>query len=152
MAFKTTTTAANAALDGLTAQLNGGSLRIYSGAEPANAGDALGAQVLLATLPLSATAFGAAVSGTATTTLPVFTSGSAGTVAVATVGGGGVRRRSRGTPQPSMPRRPAQTVVSVSHAVTLPAFQSIAVGVVIPNDCWLDGLAENEDEAVLELI
>lgn len=66
MAFKITTTAANAALDGLTAQLNNGSLKIYDGSVPTNAGDALGAQVLLATLPLSATAFGAAASGTAT--------------------------------------------------------------------------------------
>lgn len=47
MAFKITNTAANAALDGLTAQLNSGSVKIYDGSVPANAGDALGAQVLL---------------------------------------------------------------------------------------------------------
>lgn len=66
MAFKITTTAANASLDGLTALLNTGSLKIYDGTVPTNAGDALSTQVLLATLPLSATAFGAAAAGVAT--------------------------------------------------------------------------------------
>ena len=66
MAFKIVTAAANAALDGLTALLNSGSVKIYDGTVPTNAGDALTTQVLLGTLPLSATAFGAAASGTAT--------------------------------------------------------------------------------------
>jgi hypothetical protein len=54
------------AADAVLARANSGSLRIYSGTEPANIDAALGAAVLLATLPLSATAFGAASSGVAT--------------------------------------------------------------------------------------
>lgn len=43
--------------------LNAGFLRIYDGTQPTNADTALGAQVLLAELPLNATAFAAASAG-----------------------------------------------------------------------------------------
>jgi len=43
-----------------------GLLRFYDGAQPANVATALGAQVKLAELPLSATAFGAAAAGVLT--------------------------------------------------------------------------------------
>lgn len=43
-----------------------GLLRIYDGTQPTNADTAIGAQVLLATLPLSATAFGVASAGVMT--------------------------------------------------------------------------------------
>ncbi len=59
-------TARNAAANAVTALLNSGSLRIYSGAVPADANAALGAAVLLAELPLSATAFATASAGAAT--------------------------------------------------------------------------------------
>jgi hypothetical protein len=65
MAFKITAAAANAALDAMLALLNGGSVKIYDGTPPANAGDALSGNTLLATLPLSATAFAAAAAGSA---------------------------------------------------------------------------------------
>ncbi len=51
--------ALNAAFD----VLNGGSLRIYDGTQPTDADTAISTQVLLATLPLSATAFAAASAG-----------------------------------------------------------------------------------------
>lgn len=54
--------ALNAGLD----VLNGGSIKIYDGAQPATPDVAVGAQVLLATLPINATAFGAATAGTKT--------------------------------------------------------------------------------------
>lgn len=54
------------AADAVLVRANSGSLRIYSGTAPANIDAALGGAVLLATLPLSATAFGAASSGVAT--------------------------------------------------------------------------------------
>ncbi len=50
----------NAALD---TPLASGSMRWYDGTQPTDSDTALGAQVLLATLPLSATAFAAASSG-----------------------------------------------------------------------------------------
>lgn len=54
----------NAALDAaLDTVLNSGSLRIYDGTQPTDADTALGAQVLLAQLPLNATAFAAAAAG-----------------------------------------------------------------------------------------
>jgi hypothetical protein len=53
----------NAALDAAFDVLNGGFLRIYDGTQPTNADTALGAQVLLAELALSATAFAAASAG-----------------------------------------------------------------------------------------
>jgi hypothetical protein len=58
--------AANAACNALCALANGGSLKIYSGAQPANANTVISGQTLLATLALSATAFGNAVAGVAT--------------------------------------------------------------------------------------
>lgn len=58
--------AANAALDALTALLNGGFMRIYSGPQPDNAnGGTTGANTLLASCALSNPAFQAAVSGVA---------------------------------------------------------------------------------------
>lgn len=56
----------NALLDAYTARFNSGTIKIYSGAVPANADTALGAQVLLGTLNMSATAFPAAAGGSAT--------------------------------------------------------------------------------------
>lgn len=53
----------NAGLDAAFDVLNGGKLRVYDGTQPTDADTALGAQVLLADLPLSATAFAAASSG-----------------------------------------------------------------------------------------
>lgn len=53
--------AAKAAVDAVAALCNGGSLKIYDGAQPTDANTAVGAQTLLATLTLSATAFGASV-------------------------------------------------------------------------------------------
>lgn len=58
--------AANAACNALCALANGGSLKIYAGAQPANANTAISGQTLLATLALSATAFANAVAGAAT--------------------------------------------------------------------------------------
>jgi hypothetical protein len=51
--------AAQAAVDALAALCNSGTLKIYDGSQPTDANTALGAQVLLATLTLSSTAFGA---------------------------------------------------------------------------------------------
>jgi hypothetical protein len=65
-AFKITNAAANAEVDALTALMNGGSVKIYSGTAPATADTALSGNTLLATLPLSATAFGSGASGVAT--------------------------------------------------------------------------------------
>jgi hypothetical protein len=58
--------ARDAALNAVTATVNNGSLRIYSGTAPANADGALSGNTLLAQLTLGATAFGAAASGVAT--------------------------------------------------------------------------------------
>ena len=55
----------NAALNAALALLNGGTMNIYSGAQPANPNTALSGNTLLATLDLSATAFAGAASGTA---------------------------------------------------------------------------------------
>ena len=57
--------AANAACNAVTVLANGGSIKLYSGVQPTNGNTALGAQVLLATLVLSATAFAPAVGGVA---------------------------------------------------------------------------------------
>ena len=65
MAFITTANR-NRAADAVTARANNGSLRIYGGTVPADANAALGGATLLAVLPLSATAFAAAVNGVAT--------------------------------------------------------------------------------------
>lgn len=59
------TTLRNTMLDVINAAIGvGGFLRFYDGAQPATADAALGAQVKLAELPLSATAFAAAGGGT----------------------------------------------------------------------------------------
>jgi hypothetical protein len=69
-ATATRTTAINAArdaaLNAVTATLNSGRLRIYSGTAPTNADTALAGNTLLAELTLGATPFGAAASGVAT--------------------------------------------------------------------------------------
>lgn len=57
---------ANARCDAHCALLNTGYLRIYDGTQAATADTAVGAQVLLAELRFSATAFGAASAGVAT--------------------------------------------------------------------------------------
>lgn len=56
----------NEMLDALRDNANSGTLRIYSGTPPATADTALSGNTLLAQLSLSATAFGAASSGTIT--------------------------------------------------------------------------------------
>lgn len=56
----------NAGLDAALALVNGGKLRIYDGTQPTDADTALGAQNLLSTLLLNATAFAAASGGIAT--------------------------------------------------------------------------------------
>lgn len=59
-------TAVNAEANALATLLNTGYLRIYSGTQAANANTAIGAQVNLATLRFSATAFPTAVNGVLT--------------------------------------------------------------------------------------
>jgi hypothetical protein len=61
-----TTANRNRAADAVTVRANNGSLRLYSGTPPADANAALSGNTLLATLPMAATAFGAAVAGVAT--------------------------------------------------------------------------------------
>ncbi|MFC0384320.1 hypothetical protein [Muricoccus vinaceus] len=61
-----TTANRNRAADAVAARLNGGVLRIYSGAPPADANTALSGNTLLAELTFAATAFAAAVNGVAT--------------------------------------------------------------------------------------
>ena len=63
---KISTAAENAAVDAITALLNGGSLKIYDGTQPAGPGTAVSTQTLLVTLTLGATAFNAASGGSAT--------------------------------------------------------------------------------------
>jgi hypothetical protein len=60
------TAARNAKNDALAALFNTGFIDIYDGAQPAGPGTAIGAQVKLARLALSATAFGSSASGVAT--------------------------------------------------------------------------------------
>ncbi len=55
----------NAMLDAETALLAGGSLLLYTGAQPAGPGVAVGAQTLLCTLTFSSPAFAAASAGVA---------------------------------------------------------------------------------------
>ena len=57
---------ANAAADAMAALHNGGVMRFYDGAQPANADTPVTSQVLLAEISFNATAFGAAVNGVAT--------------------------------------------------------------------------------------
>lgn len=63
---KRSNAAANAAADAMAALCNGGYLRIYDGAQPANADTSVGSQVLLAELTFANPAFTAAVAGVAT--------------------------------------------------------------------------------------
>lgn len=62
---KITNASASLAADAVLAQLNNGYLRMYDGAQAADADTAVGAQVLLAELRWNATAFAAAVNGVA---------------------------------------------------------------------------------------
>jgi hypothetical protein len=61
-----TNAAANAAADAVCAMVNNGYLRIYSGPRPATADTPLAGNTLLAECRFAATAFAAAVNGTAT--------------------------------------------------------------------------------------
>ena len=64
-----TNAAASAAADAVVDRIDtggAGTIKIYTGTIPTDADTALGAQVLLATLTFSATAFGAAANGVAT--------------------------------------------------------------------------------------
>jgi hypothetical protein len=63
---KFSTTAVNAKANAVGDALDNGYIRIYDGAQPANANTAVGAQVLLAELRFNAAAFGAAVAGVIT--------------------------------------------------------------------------------------
>jgi hypothetical protein len=56
----------NAALNAILATLNSGFIELYTGSQPATPDVAVSSQTLLATLPLSATAFASASGGTAT--------------------------------------------------------------------------------------
>lgn len=64
--FKIANATANAEVNALTALLNGGTLKIYTGTQPTDADTALGAQTLLATLTFGSPAFGAGSNGVAT--------------------------------------------------------------------------------------
>lgn len=57
---------ANAAADAVVDLLDGGTIKIYTGTQPATADTAIGAQVLLATLTFGTPAFGSAAAGVAT--------------------------------------------------------------------------------------
>jgi hypothetical protein len=62
-----TAATANSMLDsGIGTQADAGFLRIYSGTQPTNGGDAIGAQVLLAELTMNADAFPSASAGVLT--------------------------------------------------------------------------------------
>ncbi len=63
---KLTNAQASRAADAVTARLNSGFLRLYSGTRPATADTALSLNTLLAELTFAATAFGAASNGVAT--------------------------------------------------------------------------------------
>jgi hypothetical protein len=58
-------TGANAALNALTALLNGGFMKFYSGTQPANANSPLSGNTLLATLGFGTPAFAPSVAGVA---------------------------------------------------------------------------------------
>jgi len=64
--FKITNASASAAADAVCALLNGGTLKIYDGAQATDADTAVGAQNLLATLTFGGTAFAGASNGVAT--------------------------------------------------------------------------------------
>ena len=63
---KRSNVAANAACDAMAALLNGGTITIWDGAQPANADTAPTTQVKLVTLTFANPAFGAAAAGVAT--------------------------------------------------------------------------------------
>jgi hypothetical protein len=65
-ALHLSTAAANAAADAVTALLDGGTLKIYAGTQPATANTAISTQTLLATCTFANPAFGAASGGIAT--------------------------------------------------------------------------------------
>ena len=72
----------NGQADNLAARLNNGYLRIYTGAQPANADTALGAQTLLSEHRFSATAAPAASAGVITfSAITSVTAGNTGTAA-----------------------------------------------------------------------
>ena len=73
---------ANGQGDNLSARLNNGYLRIYTGTQATNANTALGSQVLLAELRFNATAAPATVNGVVT--FIAITSGTAGNTGTAT--------------------------------------------------------------------
>lgn len=66
MAIGLANATANAEIDAVTALLNNGYLRLYSGTRPATADTALSGNTLLAELRFGATAFGAGAAGVAT--------------------------------------------------------------------------------------
>ena len=75
----------SAAMDAVTALLNAGgagTIKIYTGTQPAGPDTALSGQTLLATLTFSSTSFGASVNGVATAN--TITSGTAGNTGTAT--------------------------------------------------------------------
>lgn len=59
-------TTANLEANAITAAMNSGKLRIYDGAVPARADDAIGGSALLAELTMNVTAFGASANGVIT--------------------------------------------------------------------------------------
>jgi len=63
---KQSNAAVNAAVDAAVVLANSGKIRLYTGAQPANADAAIGAVTLLAELTNNATAFGASAAGVAT--------------------------------------------------------------------------------------
>ena len=65
MAININTASRNALLDSYLANYNNGYIVIYDGSAPADSNTALSGQVELATIPLNATAFDAAVAGSA---------------------------------------------------------------------------------------
>ena len=73
--------AANAEANALAALLNGGKLRVYSGAIPTHADDSIASATLLCEFTMNATAFGAASNGAIT----------ANTIAAVTIATGGVQ-------------------------------------------------------------
>lgn len=74
--------AASAELDAFTALLDGGSLDLYDGAQPASADTPVSGQTLLVSLPLGAPAYGPAIDGVADLAAPI--SGLCGASGIAT--------------------------------------------------------------------
>ena len=87
----------NAGLDAMFDPLNGGSLRIYDGTQPATAETAISTQVLLAQLPLNATFAPAASNATKTanaiTSATAVATASGGATWASLVTSGGTRRQ-----------------------------------------------------------